>query len=223
MSRHRALWAVVAVLVIASASPLLAARAAPSTCTFLGNNSPTTGISDDGRALYDHGVEGVRCYFGVNGRDAILVTYTTPRKLLFKFNPDAPAFVQSGLGVANFTAVVDLFGINYYAPYRDMIPGNTSRVQMDLEFYVGNITYELDYQNLAVMRLKDRTDTWLITSDPNDICPAWISGEPPRVQDCMEWLQFVPSSEADLNVIRRKSQTKFGKVNMPIRFEMKMK
>ncbi|MGH9554868.1 MAG: hypothetical protein ACRD2Y_03505 [Terriglobales bacterium] len=176
--------------------------------TYLDNFS-VFGVQDDGNATYEDGVGNVQAYFGVSGKDVDLVTYNTARKLRYTFDPASPAFQASGINPvvgSNFLAVTDLFGINYWGRYRDMGIGTTAQVQSDVEFYVGNVTYELDYASLAVKRLN--ATTWLFTTDPAD-----IGGDP----------GFQASPVAKLNVIRRRSVTSFGTVNMPMRFEVTLK
>jgi hypothetical protein len=208
MNRRMRISLLVAALAITLATAAFAAPKSSATkliATYLDNFS-TFGVQDDGNAVYSHGVGGVQVYFGVGGKDVDLVTYNTSRKLRFTFDPASPAFQASGINSAvgsDFTAVVDLFGINYWGRYRDMGIGTTAQVQADLEFYVGNVTYELDYSSLACMRTS--ANTWLFTTDPAD-----IPGNP----------GFTASKMANLNVIRRKSVTKFGTVDMPMRFEV---
>lgn len=209
---RRLLWlhGLAVVLVVAMAVPAFGAKGTPLVATFQPLTT-ATGVTHDGNPVYTHGVDSVQCYFGVAGKDVDLVTYNTPRSLLFVFDPSNAAFQASGIttyngGLSTFNAENDLFGINYWGPYQNMTIGTTAQVQMDLEFYVGRITYEIDYSSLAVMRLS--ADTWLVTSDPNDI-PGFPG--------------FTASSTGSLNVIRRKSVTKFGPVSMPIRFEVKLK
>ncbi|MGH9601986.1 MAG: hypothetical protein ACRD24_06305 [Terriglobales bacterium] len=177
--------------------------------TYLDNFS-VFGVQDDGNPIYEHGVGGVQAYYGVGGKDVDIVTYNTTRKLRYTFDTSSTAFVNSGIGAVhssgNFLAISDLFGINYWGRYRDMGIGTTAQVQSDLEFYVGNVTYELDYASLACYR-KNAT-TWLFTTDPAD-----IPGDP----------GFQASKVAKLNVIRRKSVTHFGTVDMPMRFEVTLK
>ena len=175
----------------------------PLTATWTAQSG--VGVSHDGNAIYDHGAGGLQVYFGVSGKDVDVVTYNTGRKLHFKFDPNNSALQGSGLP-ADFSAESDLFGINYFGRYRDMNVFTTAQVQADLEFYVGRITYELDYPSLAARRIAE--DTWLVTSDPLD-----IPGDP----------GFQASDEANLNVIRRSKQQTFGIVNMPIRFLVKIK
>ncbi|MGH9509243.1 MAG: hypothetical protein ACRD2Q_04715 [Terriglobales bacterium] len=190
----------------------IAAFAAPKSsatkliATYLDNFS-VFGVQDDGNPIYSHGVGNVQVYFGVGGKDVDIVTYNTTRKLRYQFDTSSTPFINSGIGATHpsgdFLAVSDLFGINYWGRYRDMGIGTTAQVQSDLEFYVGNVTYELDYASLAVMRID--ADTWLFTTDPAD-----IPGDP----------GFQASKVAKLNVIRRRSVTQFGTVDMPMRFEV---
>ncbi len=180
--------------------------ATPLVAEVLDNLSTTgAGVWGDGTGTYVDSVGGVQCYFGVSGKDADLVTYNSSRTLHFKFDTSSLAWKKSGLP-ADFYAVMDFFGVNYWGRYKDMGDGTTAQVQMDLEFKVGNLTYELDYQSLAVKRTGN---TWLITSDhANDI--IYNTG-------------FTASNQAALNVIRRRSQETFGAVNMPLRVELTLK
>jgi hypothetical protein len=160
------------------------------------------GVSGDGSA-YSNGVDGVQCYISVSKNDADLVTYNTGRTLHFVFPANDPAVAAAGLP-STLDAEIDFFAVNYYGNYDSMGIGKTAQVQMDLEFYVGSVTYELDYASLAVYR-KD-ADTWLITSDPND---TEIGGHP-----------FAWGPQAKLNVIRRRAQKTYGVVSMPFRVWM---
>jgi hypothetical protein len=174
----------------------------PTVATVLDNLSITgAGLSSDG-STYSNGVDGVQCYISVSKNDADLVTYNTGRTLHFVFDTSSAAWQNSGLG-DSFEAEIDFFAINYFGNYDSMGVGTTAQVQMDLEFKVGSLTYELDYQSLAVKRLS--TTRWLITSNP-----AEIGGDP----------GFTASDQAALNVIRRHAQTKYGAVNMPFRVQM---
>jgi hypothetical protein len=214
MNRKHLVLLLAVVVAVTLATPAYAAKnnkggkkdkpggsATPTEAEFLPHGG-ATGVSDDGDPYYKHNIGGVQCYFGVNGRDADLVTYNTGRTLHFVFDPAASSV--AGLD-SDFHAEVDIFAINYWGQYEAMGFGSTAQVQMDLEFYVGRITYELDYPSLAVMRLT--SDMWLITSDPGD-----IPGDP----------GFTASSEADLNVIRRRKQETYATVNMPIRFYVRL-
>lgn len=178
----------------------------PTVATVLDNLSTTgAGISGVGGDYVD-GVGGVQCYISVSKNDADLVTYNTGRKLHFEFDPSSAAWQASGLP-QSLDAEIDFFAINYYGNYDSMGIGTTANVQMDLEFKVGRLTYELDYSALAVYRMNE--DSWLITSDPND---PEIPGNP-----------FVWSDQAKLNVIRRHRQTTYGVVSMPFRVLMTKK
>lgn len=215
-----------AVLSGIAATIAYAAKATPLIATWL--IDPTgdpAGVSHDGTATYEHkkvyfpGAAAVQCYFAVNGRDVDLVTYKTKRTLRFVFQPDESAVWGSdGAGLdQKFNAEVDLFGINYFGPYQKMESGNTAQVQMDLEFHfppTGNPeTYELSYGALAAKRLN--ADTWLITSDPADICSG--------AADPTGCAGFTISDAAQLNSIRRRTTNNYGTVHMPIRFEVKLK
>jgi len=194
-----------AIALLTGASVAAKGGLVPLKATWMTASSTGFGVFDDGNNIYEHGVGGVQAYFGVAGKDVDVVTYDSGRRLRFKMDSNSPALKLSGLP-ADFMAESDMFGINYWGRYREMGIGTTAQVQSDLEFYVGLKTYELDYPSLAVRRISE--DTWLVTSDPLD-----IPGNP----------GFQASDEADLNVIRRNRQTTFGTVNMPIRFEVKIK
>lgn len=195
-----------AVALVGTGFAALKGSAQKLTATYLDNFS-AFGVEHDGNATYDHGVDKVQVYFGVGGKDVDLVTYNTPRKLHYTFDPASTAFANSGIGATHpsgdFLAVSDLFGINYFGRYRDMGVGTTAQVQADLEFYVGNVTYELDYASLAVFR--ESQNTWLITT---------------RAADIPGFPGFEASPVAKLNVIRRRSVTSFGTVTMPMRFRV---
>lgn len=159
------------------------------------------GITHDGNPDYADRTEGVRNYFGVNGRNVVLHTYNTTRRLKFTFDPGATAAQEAGL--TTVTEQVNLYGVNYYGPFVSMGVGTTAQVKTTLEFYVpakGN-TYYLEYPALAAKRLSQ--SEWLLTSEPDD-----IGGYP----------GFWASDMAELGVFRRKQRDAFGTVNMPIRF-----
>lgn len=199
-----AILVLVGVALLAAGSVSARGGLVPLKATWMTQSMSGYGVFDDGNNIYEHGIDGLQVYFGVAGKDVDVVTYDTPRRLRFKFDPNDPALKLSGLP-PDFLASSDLFGINYYGRYREMGIGTTAQVQSDLEFYVGFKTYELDYPSLAVRRISE--DTWLVTSDPLD-----IPGDP----------GFQASDECDLNVIRRNRQTTYGTVHMPIRFEVKI-
>ncbi len=207
MSRKFLVLAVVGLLAVSLVAGAVWAKGGVTPLVAIWTTASSTGfgVFDDGNNRYENGVGKVQVYFGVTGKDVDVVTYNSGRKLHFKFDPNNSALQGSGLP-ADFLAESDLFGINYFGRYREMGIGTTAQVQADLEFYVGRITYELDYPSLAVMRISETT--WLVTSNPLD-----IPGNP----------GFQASDEADLNVIRRRSQETFGTVNMPIRFEVTVK
>jgi hypothetical protein len=214
MKSRRAFSVILSAVLVATACAAAFAKG-PKTSTTKGtplsatfstiNLSTTTGVFDDLLGAYDNGISGVQCYIGVAGKDLDLVTYNTSpvRTLHFKFDRSSTAWQLSGIP-ADFKTVSDFYGVNYYGRYTDQAPGTTAQVSASIEFYVGRVTYELNYQALASYR--ESANTWLITSEPNDP----IFGYP----------GFTPSDQADLAVVRRNSNKTFGSVNMPIRFEV---
>ena len=173
------------------------------------DNLSTAGVRSDGSPIYADGQDRVKSYFGVFGKDVNLVTYDTARKLHFTFEEAAPAFRASGIGPvagSDFVAASNFSGINYWGRFRDMGSGTTAQVRSDLGFYVGTAIYQLEYGSLAVYR--KNPNTWLVTSNPAD-----IPGNP----------GFQASPEAKLGVIRSRTVTGFGTVNMPVRFEVTLK
>jgi hypothetical protein len=209
MISRRAFTVSLGLLLVATSSSLgFAASGTPMTANFSTNLiSAAYGVSGDGAGPYYNGVSGVQCYIGVAGKDLDLVTYNTARKLTYKFNTSQTAWQASKIP-ATFTAVSDFYGVNYYGQYMNQGIGTTAQVHGVLQFYVGNITYQLDYQSLASYR--ESANTWLITSATWPTDPLLPYGNP----------GFTASDQAALGVIRRKSVTNYGTVNMPIRFEV---
>lgn len=188
-------------LLLLAAATVFAASKVALDANFLPNLSATgAGVSDDGSSLYANGA-GVQSYFGVNGKNAVLVTYGSGRTLHFIFNPASTAWQSSGLP-ADFKAEVDFYGVNYFGPYQSMGDGTTAQVQATLQFHVGKQTYGLVYPALAAYRTGN---TWLITSNPYDI-PGYPG--------------FTASDQATLTLKRQKQTVSFGSVNMPIRFQV---
>ncbi len=210
MIRKNVVIPIVGLLALSLLAGIVWAKGKPGSATTLNavmSTSGSTGVFDDGNVNYNNGASGVQVYFGVGGKDLDLVTYDTGRTMEFVCDQSSPV-VQSaqaaGLPVGNFTAEMDFFGINYFGRYRDMGVGTTAQVQADLEFHIGGpnpTTFELEYPSLAVMRVSETE--WLVTTDPGD-----IPGDP----------GFQASSSALLNMIRRRKQTNYGTVSMPIRF-----
>ena len=182
-----------------------AARSTGLRADFLSNFSPAGfGVTDDGNSAYINGNQSVRCYFGVNNQNANLITYNTGRKLVFTFDPQAPAAISSGLPISGpVAAEVDFYGINYYGQFQSMGLNTTAQMNGSMQFKANNTTYELAYQSLAVKRTG--TSTWLITTDPTD-----IGGFP----------GFNASDQAELSSFRKRTRQIYGAVNMPTRFEI---
>jgi hypothetical protein len=194
---------VVAVVVVATAALVFAGSGIPLRTMWL--NPDTYGVGSDASVFYENGVSKVKNYFGTGGGNVVLITYASGRKLTFQFDPASAAWQSSKLP-ATLAAEVDLYAINFYGPFQTMGVGTTAQLQTTLQFKVGGNTFELWYPALAAMRTG--TNTWLITSDPNDI-PGFPG--------------FTASSNANLSVFRKRSRETFGGVNMPIRFEVNQK
>jgi hypothetical protein len=194
---------IAAAVLLGTATLVFAARGIPLRTMWM--NPENYGVGSDANVFYENGVNKVKNYFGSGGGNVVLVTYSSGRKLTFEFDPASASWQASGLP-QTVAAEVDLYGINFYGPFQSMGVGTTAQLQTTLQFKVGGNTYELWYPALAAMRTG--TNTWLITSDPNDI-PGYPG--------------FTASSAANLSVFRRRSRTTFGYVSMPIRFEVNLK
>lgn len=199
----------------------LAVRAQPLVCRwavrYSGPGVYGDGLTNNGDANYDdsNSKRGVRCYFGVNGKDLDMVTYDTGRKLHLVFPAGQGIPLSDGSTMDDLVAEFDLFGINYYGPFRTMGVGTTALLQVDLEFHFPDgpnpLTYELEYRALAVERISE--GAWVVTSNPIEICGAEVC----------TGLGFTPSPLANLNTVRRKSiETIRENVFMPIRFVVKL-
>jgi hypothetical protein len=212
MIRRNVLILIVGLLALSLASDAALAKGKPGSATTLNavmSTPGSQGVYSDGNA-YNNGEGGVQVYFGVGGKDLDLVTYNTERTMRFEFDQSSPVVQNAqaaGLPVGSFNAEMDFFGINYWGRFRDMTPGTTAVLASDLEFHIGGpnpTTFELEYPSLAVRRMS--ATEWVVTSDPND---AIFGGGNPG---------FDASPLALLNVIRRRKQSSYGTVSMPIRF-----
>jgi hypothetical protein len=211
--RRPALLALAAFLLLCFAVPSYAGKNTPTVTTFpQTNTAPASGVSGDtvltdGLVEYIHGVGGVQSYLGAGGKDVDLVTYNTGRTLHFEF-PVATAVSAAGLNTT-LDAESDFYGVNYYGPYASMGVGTTAQVHGVLQFKVNGLTYQLDYQALAVYRRS--ADTWEISSDFLDFgLGAFDPG-------------FAASSQAALSLERKRGQIAYGTVTMPIHFTVKLR
>jgi hypothetical protein len=164
-------------------------------------------FSDTGNA-YIHGIDGVQSYFGSNGGNVNLVTYSTPRKIHLKFDTSQAAWQNSHLP-SDFQGTVDLYGINYYGQFTSMNVDTTALLPASLQFKSpdGVTTWELNYASLVVSRI-DAT-TWRITSDVNAGDGFWPD-------------DAIPSDVAKLSMIRKRGSVAYGNVNMPITYTVTM-
>ncbi|HSE49492.1 MAG TPA: hypothetical protein VLA96_09830 [Terriglobales bacterium] len=184
----------------------LAASKGTATNTFVQPNLSLTGagVSHDGNNAYLNGASGVQSYLGAGGKNANLVTYSTGRRMRFIFDPASPAWQASGLP-QNFLAEVSAFGVNYFGPYVSMGPGTTAQVALTIQFKYNNVTYELAYGSVAAYH--DTATSWLLT---------WTSFDLPGYPG------FSPSDQATLSRLRNNQRTRFGAVNMPVRYSVQL-
>ncbi len=210
MIRRNVLLPIVGLVALSLLAGMAWAKGKPGSATTLNavlQTPGSQGVFPDSSANYNNGDSGVQVYFGVGGKDLDLVTYDTGRTMRFEFDQSSPVVLAAqaaGLPAGSFNAEMDFFGINYFGRYREMGVGTTAQVQADLEFHIGGpnpTTFELEYPSLAVMRLSETE--WLVTTNPADI-PGFPG--------------FNASSSALLNIIRRRKQTSYGVVSMPLRF-----
>lgn len=164
----------------------------------------SAGVTDDGNNAYLNGASGVQSYLGAGGNNVNLVTYATGRRLRFTFESSSTAWRNSGLP-QSFLAEVTAYGVNYYGTYVSMGVGTTAQVALTIQFKYGGQTYELSWASLAAFH--DTATSWAVT---------WTT------QDYPGYPGFYPSNQATLSKVRNRSRTKFGVVNMPIRFSVQL-
>ena len=203
---RRRLTAVVLVVVSLTLVALAARSKGTSTNTFLLPSLSLTGagVGDDGNNAYLNGVSGVQSYLGAGGNNVNLVTYGTGRKLHFVFDSSSPAWQNSGLP-QDFTAEITSYGVNYFGPYVTMGTGTTAQVALTIQFKYNNVTYELAWASVAAYH--DTATSWLITWNAADL-PGYPG--------------FAASDQATLSRIRNNTRTKYGAVNMPVRFSVQL-
>lgn len=192
--------------VLAFILPLTGAKGTPLIAEIQTTPAAVTGAGafHDGNAFYEHGVNRLQCYFGTQGRSVVITTYGTGRA--FRLQSDASAsWGISGLP-AGVNSEVNLYGNNYYGSFFAMGVGTTAQLATTIQFRHAGQRYEVEYQALATKRLSE--NTWLITSDPQD-----IGGFP----------GFAASDQAVLRIIQRKSVQPFGAVNLPVRIQVVLK
>jgi hypothetical protein len=160
-------------------------------------------VTGDGGS-YQNKVGGVQSYWGSNGTNYSLVTYSTGRYLhISGASGESAIWAKANLPI-NGTYQVDFYGINFYGPYSTMGAGTTAQVHGVLQFHYLNNTYQLDYQSLAVTR-NATTGVFHFTSDP-----AALPGDP----------GFWPSASAMLSLVRSKGNVNYGTVTVPITFDV---
>ena len=161
------------------------------------------GVNGDGQPYANSNAASIQADI-TSSQGLVVMTYNSGRGLYFNFDSAAPAW-QAANATAGlppyFGAEIDLNGNNYYGTFAGMSVGSTAQLRTNLMFHWGGSTWSLEYPALAVMR--QTASTWLVTSDPADV------GYNPG---------FTISDVASLTVARRRSNTNFGNVNMPIHF-----
>jgi hypothetical protein len=203
---RRRLSAVILVVLSFTLVALAGRSKGTATNTFLQPNLSLTGagVSDDGNNAYLNGVGGVQSYLGAGGNNVNLVTYSTGRKLHFIFDAASPAWQNSGLP-QDFTAEITAYGVNYFGTYVSMGIGTTAQVALTIQFKYNNVTYELAWASVAAYH--DTATSWLLTWNALDL-PGYPG--------------FSPSDQATLSRIRNNTRTKYGVVNMPLRFSVQL-
>lgn len=159
------------------------------------------GVNGDGYA-YANNVRGNVDVYLSSSQTLVVMTYSSGRTLSFHFDPASPAWqaANSAAGLPQFFAAeIDLNGINYYGTFTGMALNSVAQVKTDLRFHYAGSTWNLAYPSLAVQRTS--ATTWEISSEQTDIpYPA------------------IASSSASLQVQRRRSNTNYGTVDMPVHF-----
>lgn len=191
MSRRAIL--VLGLVVAIAAAAVAKGSSTPLVANFLAN-SPT-GVNGDGQSYVNS--RSTPVYLS-SSQTLVVMTYNSGRTLSFNFDPTSAAWQSSGLPQF-FAAEIDLNGINYYGTFTGMAVNSVTQLKTDLMFHYGGSTWDLAYPSLAVQRTS--ATTWLISSEQTDIpYPA------------------IATSSASLQVQRKRSNTNYGTLNMPVRF-----
>ncbi len=180
------------------------------------------GTYSDGHGAYTDGVDGVVSALQVNYSHAAMQTYNSPRVMHFVFDTSDAGWAAAANATGStldkdgvFDARVNFDCINWYGNYKAMGPGTITQGAVHFQFYAGNLTYEMDYDSVGIIRgpftstdhpelnVPD-VNSWLITTSLN----ASVGPTPP-------YTGFDASDLATLMVVRRKSVTTYGDVNVP--------
>lgn len=178
----------------------VAAIAKGSSTPLVANFGPISGygVIGDGQPYTNSPSGPIQVYLN-SSQTLVVMTYNSGRGLHFSFDPNAAAWQLSGLPPA-VVAEIDLNGINYYGTFVGMTVGTTAQLKTDLMFHYGGSTWDLAYPSLAVTR--ESATTWLITSEATDV----------------PYSPFAFGANAALMVQRKRSNTNFGNVTMPVHF-----
>lgn len=180
------------------------------------------GTYSDGHDAYIDGVDGVVSALQVNYSHAAVQTYNSPRVMHFVFDTSDAGWVAAANASGStldkggvFDAHINFDCINWYGNYKAMGPGTIAQGAVHFQFYAGSLTYEMDYDSVGIIRgpftSTGRPDlnvadqnSWLITTSPN----AYVGPTD-------GYTGFQASDLATLMVVRRKSVTTYGNVNVP--------
>jgi len=160
------------------------------------------GVNGDGQPYANSNADSIQADI-TSSQGLVVMTYNSGRGLYFNFDSAAPAWqaAKATAGLPSyFGAEIDLNGNNYYGTFAGMSVGSTAQLRTNLMFHWGGSTWSLEYPALAVMR--SSANSWLVTSETADV----------------PYAPFTVSADAALTVARRRSNTNFGNVNMPIHF-----
>ena len=175
----------------------IAAFSKGSTIPLIASFGPVTGPGVNGVTYVNNPAGNVNVYLSSN-QTLVVMTYNSGQTITLNFDTSSPAWQASGLP-STVAAEFDLNGINYYGTFTGITVGNVAQLKTDLMLHYNGSTWDLVYPSLAVQRTSDTT--WLISSEQTDIpYPA------------------IASSSASLQVARKRSNTNYGNVNMPIHF-----
>ena len=156
---------------------------------------------DHRNATYVNGADG-QVYLGTGGKNVVLFTYYTGRTLYIdkSINQEPTIWAASGITAEAVSSEV----VSYFqtkARYQSLNFGAVAAATGQVEFHYNGNTYTLRYTALAVKKIG--TNTWLITSDKNDVTGSNVA----------------PLHKARLSILRNGGHVYFGYVAMPIRFE----
>ena len=203
MSRRALL--VMGLLIAIAVGAIAKGSSTPLIATFLDNAG--TGVEGDGQPYANNLANSVQAYI-TNSQGLVVMTYNSGRGLYFTFDTTSATWQSANAATGlppYFGAEVDLNGNNFYGTFVGMSVGSTAQLRTNLMFHLNGSTWSLLYPALAVKRTA--LNTWMITSSETEV------GYNPG---------FAISDNASLSVARKRSNTTYGNVNMPIHFTVSL-